>query len=151
MMFDFEDDAELIVSFGTSPPNRPFVAEGSDLFKAVMEDLRQDSKLSRAIVDVVSKSGRDKVSSADDKNTSRRYLCKRCLSDRTMCCCSKDDSKSAIHRVQWIDELYNKPLAVEQTISDCPLEGRISPSGHNADNVKPILKHKATCIVIVSE
>lgn len=153
-MFEFEDELyESSVSFSSSPPNRPFVADGSDLFRAVMEDLRQNSKLSHAIVDVMSKSDRGKSSSKDDndKNTSRRYLCKRCLCDRTMCRCSNDNSKSAIHRVQWVDETYDKPLAVEQTISDFQAAGRVSPISQNADSVKPILKHKATCIIIVSE
>lgn len=151
-MLDFQEaHCDSSVSFGTSPPNTPFVAEGSDLFRAVMEDFRQDNRLSMAVVDVRMKKNIDKCSSADDKNTCRNYLCKRCHSDRTLCRCYQEKSKSAIPRVQWIDEIYDKPLAMEQTITDSPPEGRASPICQNTDYVKPILKHRANCIIIVSE
>lgn len=148
----FEDDfGGSGFTFGTSPPNRPFIAEGSDLFQAVMEDLRQDakSKLCGAVVDVVSRNSKGS-SSANEDNYTRRYLCKRCLSDLALCRCSQDNSRTSIHRVQWVDELYDKPLAVEHTLTELP-SGRLSPANHTSDSVKPILKHKANCIIIVAE
>lgn len=151
-MLDFEV-RDSSFTFGSSPPNRPFVAEGSDLFKAVMEDIRQDcsSRLCNAVVDVMTKKSSGKDNTTDDSNITRKHLCKRCMCDRTMCRCGQDSSRSALHKVQWIDELYDKPLAVEQTISDQPPEGRVSPLNISRDQVKPILKHKANCIIIVSE
>lgn len=151
-MFEFEDDNnDSSVSFGSSPPNRPFVAEGSDLFRSVMDDLRQDNKLTHAVVDVRSKADRDKTYREEEHKVRRNYVCKRCLSDTDLCRCVQDNSKCAINRVQWIDELYDKPIAVEKTITDSPLEGILAPKTRDSDNVKPILKHRATCIIIVSE
>ncbi|KAL4236323.1 hypothetical protein ACF0H5_004710 [Mactra antiquata] len=150
-MLDFQEDiSDSTVCFGSSPPNRPFVAEGSDLFRAVMEDFRQtsDSKLSRAIVDNVLTKKNDEENNKNNSRTSNSYLCKRCLIDTSLCRCYSGRSKDAINRVQWIDQIYDKPLAIEQSEQD---KGRCSPLTRQTDFVKPILKHKATCIIIVSE
>jgi hypothetical protein len=152
-MLGFEyDDKDTDVSFGSSPPNRPFVVEGSDLFKAVMEDLHQDSRLTREVVDDVSTPSTDKTRCEEVRNIGNNYLCKQCLSNTKLCSCyRKDGSQCTNNRVQWIDELYDKPIAVEKTISDFPQEGPIEPKTCFEKNVKPILKHKATCIIIFSE
>lgn len=144
-------------SFGTSPPNRPFVAEGSDLFKAVMEDFKQDasSRLARAKVDGVLVKSNDNTDTYRDNakysSDNGKYMCKRCLSDRTLCRCYNGHTKGSSHRVQWVDEIYDKPLAIEQYINDIIVDPRGSPVNVTLESVKPILKHKANCIIIVSE
>jgi len=162
MLDTLEDSNNYGYSFGTSPPNRPFVAEGSDLFRAVMEDFKQDTtsnnRLANAVVDsVLAKSNdnsNDSQTNGKGSTTGGKYMCKRCLSDRTLCRCYKGHEKGAIHRVQWVDQIYDKPLAIEQCISDISLDSldqRCSPENMTLDSVKPILKHKANCIIIISE
>lgn len=150
MLSIYDENSDSSVSFGTSPPNRPFIAEGSDLFRTVMEDFRQDSRLSHAIVDNVMTPKCESDSHTTNTRNTSSYMCKRCLSDRTLCRCCSDRSKHVNNRVHWVDQMYDKPLAIEQTITDLK-DGRCSPVTRQTDYVKPILKHKATCIVIVSE
>ncbi|KAH3850505.1 hypothetical protein DPMN_092917 [Dreissena polymorpha] len=152
------EDSEATSPFGCSPPNRPFLAEGSDLFRAVMEDIKEDSnsRLSRAVVDKTSRACcRDSVGdslTSTASEDSAKYMCKRCLSDSALCRCYQGLNKGAVHRVQWVDEMYNRPLAIEQCISELDSEGRVSPVNVSSMNsIKPILKHKATCIIIVSK
>lgn len=157
-----EDSCNQGYTFGSSPPNRPFVAEGSDLFRAVMEDLKQStgtSRLTSAAVDSVVSIG--SASSQTNSYSSgpvssrlsdtEKYRCKRCLRDRTLCRCYQGNGKSSTPRVQWVDEIYDRPLAEEQCITDISLQGRVSPVTVTLNSVKPILKHRANCIIIVSE
>lgn len=157
MLDTVEDPGNCGYSFGSSPPNRPFVAEGSDLFRTVMEDFKQDtssSRLANAVVDsMISKSHSSSDSTSNDgkRSSSGNYTCKRCLSDRTLCRCYKGHEKGSVHRVQWVDEIYDKPLAIEQCISDISFDSRCSSDNITIDSVKPILKHRANCIIIISE
>lgn len=158
MLDTVEDPCGCGYSFGTSPPNRPFVAEGSDLFRAVMEDFKQDStssRLANAVVDSMFSKSHDNSNNSSNNgkmsSANGKYMCKRCLSDRTLCRCYKGHEKGSVNRVQWVDEIYDKPLAIEQCISDISFDSRSSPINVTMDSVKPILKHRANCIIIVSE
>lgn len=147
---DFEDTFGSSVTFGTSPPNRPFVADGSDLFKSVMQDFKQENRLSEAVVDKVMVRKQKSLGKTETCLTTQNYLCRRCLNDATMCQCFQNNSKDGIHRVQWIDEIYDKPLAMEQSVKETYEFSSVSITPRR-DNVKPILKHKANCIIIISE
>jgi len=143
----------LDYQLGSSPPCRPTLAEGSDLFKSIMDDfIRKDSKLTRAVVDSVIK--KDNTSGMPDSSESAMYkgVCRRCLCGNGRCVCCQS-SRHDPHRVQWIDEIYDKPLAMEKTITDISpnLRSHSPLSDVHRDYIKPILKHKANCIIIISE
>lgn len=147
---DLEEACGSSVTFGSSPPNRPFVADGSDLFKSVMQDFKQENRLSKAVVDKVMVRKQESMVKADACTKHQNYLCRRCLSNDTLCRCFQNHSKNVTHRVQWIDELCDKPLAMEQSFKET-YEFSSPPITPRRDSVKPILKHKANCIIIISE
>ena len=151
-MYGEPEIGSLDSTLGSSPPCRPVLAEGSDLFKSVMDDfLRKDSKLTRAVVDsVIQKDRSDGVPRSG--RGMYRNTCRRCFSPETRCVCYTS-SKHDIHRVQWIDEIYDKPLAIEKNVSDITLTSGSHSAlcDINRDLIKPILKHKANCIIVISE
>ncbi|KAK3612291.1 hypothetical protein CHS0354_011009 [Potamilus streckersoni] len=124
-------------SLSSSPPGRLHLAEGSDLFKAVMEEFMIDSESNFEL-----KSERTKTNTSSKRNgceneTNNLSFCQR-LSNT-------EDYESRCHRVHWVDEDTRKPLAMEITEASSKRSDSFSKS-----EVKPILKHRATCLVIVS-
>ena len=141
-MFDYVGCDELL---GTSPPSRPNLAEGSELFRSVMEDFIHDQQLSR-------NDNRDGVKIEPQTGVkSNSNLCRRCLSVTIACKCkhAQRDRRSP-HRVQWADETCDRPLAKRLEI-DCDSPMSCSPPLELTETVKPILKHRANCIIIIAE
>lgn len=148
---DLDETCGTGATFGSSPPNRPFVADSSDLFKAVMQDFKQESRLSNAVIDITYATKHYSQDKTGEYITTQGYWCQRCHDNASLCRCFQNSSKLDLHRVQWIDELHDKPLALEQSVRGT---GEVCSSSHitqRRDSVKPILKHKANCITIISE
>lgn len=142
-MLDHVDCEEVL---GTSPPSRSNLAEGSELFRTVMEDFIQEHQLHRN-----TNSEAAKANAVNDIKTTSN-LCRRCLQITISCTCKsvRSDKRVSVHRVQWADEMCDGPLVKELEIDrDSPLS--CSPPSELSDSLKPILKHKANCIIIVAE
>ena len=131
----------------TSPTSTSSLAEGSLLFRTVMEDFIKENQLTR-------NNNRDtRHNETNDRKTNSK-LCRRCLSVKLSCKCknSQTDSRTG-HRVQWADELSDGQLAREHRI-DCDSPLSCSPPMDVTDSIKSILKHRqdrANCIIIVAE
>lgn len=148
MMSEEDDSSGSDGTLGSSPSCHSVMAEGSDLFKKILDDyVLEESRVSKAEM--------DRYHSAKSKRTmedsySRR--CERCQSVITLCKCDLYGSsreREFGHRVHWADEVWDKPLTTNLdndhtlSLSELDREAKHLP--------KPILKHRATCIIIVSE
>ena len=133
---------------GSSPTTTSPLAEGSELFRAVMENFIKENQLTGN-----GNRGTRYNDSNDRKTTSNP--CRRCLSVKLSCKCkttSRVDTRTG-HRVQWADEFSDGQLAREHRI-DCDSPLQCSPPMDVTDSIKPILKHRqdrANCIIIVAE
>ncbi|KAL3868115.1 hypothetical protein ACJMK2_040951 [Sinanodonta woodiana] len=124
-------------SLSSSPPGRLHIAEGSDLFKAVMEEFVIDSESNFEV-----KSDRTKTNTSSKRRESETETNNFSVCERLG---TIDDYESRLRRVRWVDEDKRKPLAMELTEGSSERSDSFSKS-----EVKPILKHRATCLVIVS-
>ncbi|KAL3868117.1 hypothetical protein ACJMK2_040953 [Sinanodonta woodiana] len=132
---------EIDVFLSSSPPGRLHLAEGSDLFQAVMKEINIDSgsmfevKYDRPKKDILA-SERSGGTVAESQSGT---------------CAEKVNTRQKFERghnhVRWMDEDLNKPLTMEITEDYRLRLHSFSKSGER----KPILKHKATCIVIISD
>ena len=130
---------------GSSPTTTSPLAEGSELFRAVMEDFIKENQQTR-------NNNRDiSCNNSNDRKTSN--LCRRCLNVKLPCKCKMVKTYSTCrtgHRVQWADELSDGQLAREHRI-DCDSPLSCSAPIDVTDSIKSILKHRANCIIIVAE
>lgn len=140
-MFDYYDYTDL---GGTSPTNSSVLAQGSELFKAVMEDFIQEHQLTK-------NGTRDMNTNTINGFKTTPDLCKRCPDTKSSYKRSRErTSTRTVHHVQWADEICDGQLARELQIDrSSPLS--CSPPSDYTDSLKPILKHKANCIIIVAE
>lgn len=128
---------------GTPSNSKQGIAEGSELFRTVMCDFLKESE-------ITTNEQRDaRHNASNDMNTSN--LCRRCLSVRLSCKCKRlvADSRSS-HRVQWADERSEGQLTREHKF-DCDSPRTCSPQMYVTGSIKPILKQRANCIIIVAE
>ena len=150
-MFDEDSlrgsDSEL----SSSPSNRS-VDLGSDLFKAVLSDyfLECKTRISKAEYD---RYQAKKDQKKDDEDHVVSKSCVTCQNVLALCKCDVDHydgvEQKLGQKVHWADEVWKRPL-ITIFDDDSPSE-RLSDVQKTVRNPKPILKHKATCIIIVSE
>lgn len=134
----------------SSPGSKSAGADGgSDLFKKVLEDyvLDQSTRISKYEFDRYSKSKYHK--SSEEHTASKR--CESCQAVTAFCKCDlyHGQERTVGHRVHWADEVWNKPL--QTAIDDDKMECEADTHGLSHTEPKPILKHRATCIVVVSD
>lgn len=139
-MLDFEDCDGVSE---TTLPNRSNLAEGSEHFRSVMKDFLQEHQSSKS-----NSRDSDKINS-DIKAMSD--LCTSCLGMTFACKCrTRRTDKRVINRVQWADETCDGPLTKEHKISTGS-SLLCSPRLEETNNIKPILKHKTNCIIVLAE
>ena len=147
-MLEEDDSSGSDGTLGSSPSSQSMMAEGSDLFKKLLDDyILEEGRVSKAEMDRyrTAKSKR----TVDDDYSSR---CDRCQSVMTLCKCDLYGSsreREFGHRVHWADEVWDKPLTTDMDY-DFTLPLTVTETDVKRAR-KPILKHRATCIIIVSE
>lgn len=149
-MSEEDDSSGSEGTLDSSPSTTAVIAEGSDLFKKILDDyLLDESRVSKAEVNrYKNKKGKR------DLEDSFSQRCGRCQSVINMCKCKLYGSRRERvfgHRVHWADEdeVWDKPLI---TYVDDDHELALAESDGVARRLpKPILKHRATCVIIVSE
>ena len=133
---------------GSSPSNSSVIAEGSDLFKKILDDyVLDESRVSKAEVERY-KSRKGKR----DEEDLYSQRCERCQSVINMCKCKLyGSSREPVfgHRVHWADEVWDKPLITY--VDDMDELGLSETDGVARRLPKPILKHRATCVIVVHE
>ena len=128
---------------GRPTAGTPYMAEGSELFRTVMDDLLKENQLTKK-----EQSDAQHNASNDRKSSN---LCSKCLRVRLSCKCAGLGSDSrASHRVQWADERSEGQLTREH-ILDCDTPRTCSPPLDVTGSIKSILKQKANCIIVVAE
>lgn len=147
-MSEEDDSSGSEGTLGSSPSVRSVIAEGSDLFKKILDDyVLDESRVSKAEMERYKKTKGKK-----DLEDSFSRRCERCQCVITMCKCNLyGSSRERVfgHRVHWADEVWDKPLKT-YVDSDHALE--LPDAVTVAKRLpKPILKHRATCVIIVSE
>ncbi|KAL3868109.1 hypothetical protein ACJMK2_040945 [Sinanodonta woodiana] len=129
-----------VIQLTSSPQGRFYISEGNGACKTVEEEFNIDSVSMFEVhynkpkkVEVNTNingniNGQDTTSPDERTNTLANHETKG-------------------QRVRWVDETFNIPLASET------IEGSRERSNSLAkcEEVKPILKHKATCITIISD
>ena len=137
----------------SSPGSKSNVASGgSALFKTVLEDIVLDTKtrISKSEFERYKSRQQNKDKNCVDHTVSRR--CESCQAVTAFCKCDlyNGHERKFGHRVHWADEVWNKPLMTVFCDDDNTDSDNDTHEGSHSDP-KPILKHRATCIVIVSE
>ena len=133
---------------GSSPSSQSGIAEGSELLKKLIDDyILEESRVSKA---ELNRYRIAKAKRTDDDAHSMR--CERCQCVITLCKCDLYGGRKERefgHRVHWADEVWNKPLTTDIDFdTTLPLSVTDVDVKHAR---KSILKHRATCIIIVSE
>lgn len=152
----------------SSPSSKGLLAgRGSDLFKTVLEDyVVNETRVSRTEFERYKSRQQNRDRDFEEHAKSRR--CESCMCVMAFCRCDmyNGGQRKFGHRVHWADEVWNKPLTT--LLADVHLDNdsdldevdghehtdhKIVDIGQKLGHVmpKPILKHRATCIVIVSE
>ena len=131
---------------------------GSALFKTVLEDIVLDAQTR------ISKSEFERYKhrlenkhhhKSEDHTASNR--CDSCQAVYAFCKCDLYDGtdRKFGHRVHWADEIYNRPLMTvfehHQSENGLDNERHIHVHHNSHHELKPILKHTQTCVVIISE
>ncbi|KAL4236322.1 hypothetical protein ACF0H5_004709 [Mactra antiquata] len=127
---------------------------GSELFRSVLEDYvhEVDNKISKSEFNRYKSKQMNKDKNDDDHSSSRR--CESCQTVISFCKCEQYHGRTREfgHRVHWADEVWEKPLITFFEENDEPselcFEDRLCSTSFIP---KPILKHRANCIVIISE
>lgn len=149
---------------GSSPGSK---VSGSDYFKSVLQDyIFNEARVSKIEFERYKSKQQNKNKNCEEHAKSRR--CESCQAVMAFCKCDmyNGSERKFGHRVHWADEVWNKPLTTQlvnnHSDSDTDLD-EVDEHTHTDDKIghlerkyshtmpKPILKHKATCIVIVSE
>ncbi|KAK3612289.1 hypothetical protein CHS0354_011007 [Potamilus streckersoni] len=133
------DEIDMFLS--SSPPGRLHLAEGSDLFQAVMKEFNIDSG---SMFEVRYNRPKKDISASERSNGTDGESRSGTFADKVN---TRQKFEREHNRVRWMDEDLNKPLTME--ITEDPRERLHSFS--KSGEPKPILKHKATCIVIISD
>ncbi|KAH3850509.1 hypothetical protein DPMN_092921 [Dreissena polymorpha] len=162
-----EDDLGSGSELGTSPAiSMSGVSKGSDLFKTVLEDyIFDETRISKTEVDRYK--SRQNRSDKHDENHVKSRRCEVCQSVMAFCKCElyHERQRKFGHRVHWADEVWNKPLTTlfqelhveddvtsSSDVTDDPRDKSVCRKNGLAHSLpKPILKHRPTCIVIVSD
>lgn len=161
-----DDDGSGSGSDMSSSPNTKslLVGKGSDLFKSVLEDyIFNEARVSKIEFERYKSKQQNKNKDCEEHARSRR--CESCQAVVAFCKCKyyNGSERKFGHRVHWADEVWNKPLTTTSTGADSDNEDSLNDvdgHGHTREKLvhsfrhampKPILKHKATCIVIVSD
>lgn len=130
---------------------------GSDLFRSVLEDYvtEVDGKISKSEFNRYKSKQLNKDKNDSDHSVSRR--CESCQTVMAFCKCELYHGRKREfgHRVHWADEVWEKPLKTcfeEHDLSERCFNSRYTENATVSDHIpKPILKHKANCIVVISE
>lgn len=151
-----DDDSDG--SLSSSPTSRGvFASKGSDLFKAVLDDyVLDESRVSKVEFDRYKLKQQTKDNNKEEHAKSRR--CDICQAVIAFCKCNQYHGRGREfgHRVHWADEVWDKPLTTIFPASngECvnAAQSTCTQTCGQAEHrlPKPILKHRATCIVIVS-
>jgi len=176
VMMDDDDPTGSGSELGSSP-SRSMVGHGSDLFKTVLDDyVFEETRISKTEFDRYKM--RQQRSDKHDADHVQSRRCDNCQCVFAFCKCEMYHGRMRQfgHRVHWADEVWDKPLT--SLLVDPEHEGE-HEHVHDHDDVdghtlgrteeeenhdklnhyktdfhsmpKPILKHRPTCIVIVSD
>lgn len=148
-------------TLGTSP-SRSIFAGGSDLFKTALNDYILDaSRVSKVELDRYNKKKNCKITKSEDHVVSAR--CDACVTVKNLCKCEDDIGHAS--RVHWADEVWNRPLftILDDSDSETEHDSTDDVDGPTSSDIqcrersesvskypKPILKHRANCIIVVS-
>lgn len=161
-----EDDASGSESGLSCSPSAKsvFTEDSSSLFKTVLEDyvLDTDTRVSKYEFERYKARQQKKDKEKDSEEHESSHRCENCQQVAAFCKCYMygGSARKFGHRVHWADEVWNKPLKTilgDENVDINP-ENTGSDKFHNSctnacreGEPKPILKHKQTCIVIVSD
>jgi len=166
---DYDDGSGSGSDVSSSPSTKSLITgHGSELFKSVLEDyIFHDSRVSKFEFERYKSKLQNKNKNCEEHARSTR--CESCQAVMAFCKCNLyggGGGRRFGHRVHWADEVWNKPLTTSLTDTHSPPDSdnddvyshneteekivHIGPTFRHA-MPKPILKHRATCIVIVSE
>lgn len=142
-------DSPLSSSPGSSKSN---AVGGSTLFNTLLKDivLDTDTRISKSEFERYKSRQKDKHKDSEEHTVSRR--CESCQSVTAFCKCDlyNGHERKFGHRVHWADEVWNKPLMTVFNDTGVECDNDKYPECRPTEP-KPILKHRANCIVIVSE